>query len=274
MDADINQVQDIPLERLLLEKNKKLENQFTAIKMENQDMMTNINENILQLTKFKSEIDTKTLLIQRLESDIHRLNEIQERHQKSPSFENLIQELDQTTPPSGRRNDSTIVPILTSQRDRYKQRFEESHRKSITMQSQFQDLTDENSRLQKDNLILYEKLKYQDSYSSQTNIQLENINQRNTVTDKYKNMYDIEIDPFQKFKAKERKRGENLGVPERIAMGFTKLLTMNKYSRLVFVVYSGLLHLLVFFCMFELATLDRVRNRQTSFSIPNKPLTK
>ncbi len=39
-------------------------------------------------------------------------------------------------------------------------------------------------------------------------------------------------------------------------MQITKILTSSKYTRLVFVLYAGALHVLVFFALFELMRAD------------------
>ena len=52
-------------------------------------------------------------------------------------------------------------------------------------------------------------------------------------------------------------------------MQIAKLLTSNKYSRLVFVVYAAALHILVFVALFELMSISAPTN-QHSFTM-NKP---
>jgi homeobox protein cut-like len=247
----------IPIEGLLLEKNKKLENEFTAIKMENIELKQLLETQTKEQESVLNEITTKNQLIAKLENDIDKLNQLSNNEIKSPSnhIENLMYDF---TPNKAMTvsKDSSIVPILTSQRNRYKQRFEESQRNLLDLQSQLNVTKQETQKLQKDNIELYEKLLYQEKY------------QQNTITNKYKSMYETTIDPFQKFKNQQSIQAESLNPAERIAMHFTKLLTANKYSRIIFVIYAILLHLLVFFSVYEFTGYDTKPCQSNRFEIP------
>ncbi|KAI8898508.1 CASP C terminal-domain-containing protein, partial [Globomyces pollinis-pini] len=155
------------------------------------------------------------------------------------------------------------------------------------LQSRLSILTDDFHRLEKDNVALYEKLRYQENYQSGRmqrpnsyvgiNIDSESSSrQRNDVTEKYHNLYEETINPFRQFKNQETVRGQSLNPAERVAMQFTKLLTGNKYSRLLFVAYAILLHFLVFFCMYEVMTqgpAEVKRQGNIHFDKPNTPDT-
>ncbi len=72
------------------------------------------------------------------------------------------------------------------------------------------------------------------------------------VTDKYRNMYDEQLDPFQKFhRQEETRRYHSLNPAEKIVLGITKALSGNRRSRLCFVTYSGVLHILVFYVIYQ-----------------------
>jgi homeobox protein cut-like len=82
---------------------------------------------------------------------------------------------------------------------------------------------------------------------------------RDSVTEKYKNIYEDTIDPFRQFKQQERTRANELNPADKLALQFTKLLTGNKYSRLAFVFYVAFLHLLVFFSMYEVMIAEHTK---------------
>lgn len=108
---------------------------------------------------------------------------------------------------------SSLVPILTSQRDRYKQRFEESHRNSLELSAQLSTLQDQLSRLQQDNVALYEKLKYQESYregwqQQSSIVNMESSWRNDSISARYRDKYEESIDPFRHFKQ------VSLGCPE------------------------------------------------------------
>ncbi|KAJ3271877.1 camp-dependent protein kinase catalytic subunit [Terramyces sp. JEL0728] len=238
--VEIEQTDDnLPLERMLLDKNKKLENENISLKNE----LSNVNDSLEKTkdlhSKLQFETKQKSSLIAKLESDIHRLNE-RTPHSPNEHLEQLMSDFNPTKP----KNDSSIIPILTSQRDRYRQRYEESQLETRSLNQKISTLSDQINSLKQDNISLYEKLKYQESYVIDVDV------------NKYKNMYEERIDPFQQFKQKETKRASNLNTLEQIALEFTKLLVGNKYSRVIFVVYAAMLHLLVFVSLWELMAIE------------------
>lgn len=110
-----------------------------------------------------------------------------------------------STPAKPQESSSSLVPILTSQRDRYKQRFEESHRNSLELSAKLSGLQDQLSRLQQDNVSLYEKLKYQESYregwqQQSSIVNMESSWRNDNVSAKYRDKYEESIDPFRHFK--------------------------------------------------------------------------
>lgn len=250
--------------------------------MSNSNLAETLDANLIQLESFKVEIQNKNILISKMESDIQRLNALTARSPHSPTdhLETLMSDFTNNAKTSNsnhapvKSNDGSIVPILTSQRDRYKQRFEESHRNTLDLSAKLVNIADENERLKQDNVSLYEKLKYQENYlgrKSQTDIQIEMGNtRRNDVSERYRSMYEETIDPFRHFKQQENQRAQLLNPAERVAMQFTKLLTGNKYSRLVFVAYSFALHVLVFFALYELMMIE-TPEKKVPFNMPNKP---
>lgn len=77
------------------------------------------------------------------------------------------------------------------------------------------------------------------------------------VTSRYRNMYEGSLDPFQRFtRQEEARRIRNLNPAERVALLLTKWMFMNKYSRLLFVVYSAMLHVLVLFTLYHLSSWE------------------
>ena len=104
-----------------------------------------------------------------------------------------------------KQESNSLVPILTSQRDRYKQRFEESHRNSMELSAKLSNLQDQLNRFQQDNVAMYEKLKYQESYRGglQQNSSIVNIDssrRNDTISARYRDKYEESIDPFRHFK--------------------------------------------------------------------------
>ncbi|KAJ3370301.1 hypothetical protein HDU91_006301 [Kappamyces sp. JEL0680] len=276
--------QNAPLERLVMEKNKKMENENTSLKMECATLTAALVESKKSQEDMQSQLAVKNNLIGRLEIDIQRLNELQSRAVQSPDHLQSLMADFQPNPnkaaapaPTKPSSDASIVPILTSQRDRFKQRFEESHRNYLDLQSRLSSVQDELFRVQQDNVSLYEKLKYQENYrqtqSSVINMDGSPSRQYDAVSARYRDKYEATMDPFRQFKQEENRRAQVLNPADRIAMIITKLLTSNKYSRLVFVLYTGALHVLVFVALFELMAVSTSSKSQLYNNKPNRPDT-
>jgi homeobox protein cut-like len=144
------------LERLLLEKNKKMENENISLKMECRSLNAKIEELVDQQKKIDFEINTKSALISRLESDILLMKNV-----NSPTeyLSSLISDLD-----AENKDSSSIIPILTAQRDRYKLRFEQTQKTLTETRSDVSTLQYKLKKLEVDNVSLYEKLRFQENY--------------------------------------------------------------------------------------------------------------
>ncbi|THH32502.1 hypothetical protein EUX98_g1693 [Antrodiella citrinella] len=117
--------------------------------------------------------------------------------------------------------DTSILPIVTSQRDRFRQRnaeLEEELRKQFNVIS---DLRAEVKSLQADNLKLYEKVRYMQSYRDERPSTLDpmpaNTSTRgNDDMSKYRARYEEAMNPFQAFRGREATRAyDSLNALER-----------------------------------------------------------
>ncbi|KAI8927239.1 CASP C terminal-domain-containing protein [Entophlyctis helioformis] len=286
---------DHPLETLMMAKNKKLQSEITTLKA------TMLQETQLARDDLNVKLDQSQTLVRKLESDLLRVNEswasMQSKKQSvSEGLESLMSDsytktlsaakvagsadqLAAAQPPVGHSPaDASIVPILTSQRDRYKQRYEEAQQTSREQTQTIAELRYEVTNLKSDNVKLYEKLRYSESFfttgnkgsavSAPRGITIDNSMGRrggsgsgpdaaDSVSNKYRGMYEDTLDPFRRFHQQEElRRARSMNPAERAALGLTRLLSTNKYSRWLFVVYSGALHLLVFVTLYQLSQCE------------------
>ena len=187
------------LEVSLMEKNKRLENEFTQMKVS----YANIEKELATKESTYNELKAKNTglasLVQRLEEDLLRLG------QKPSSSDSLMAELTRTpsstniastqqqqqqqssqqpqTPGSaprtpdygsprvsydansvptkdGNNNDKSILPIVIGQRDRFRQRNTELEGQTRSLELKLQDVQGEIETLKADNLKLYERLRF------------------------------------------------------------------------------------------------------------------
>ncbi|KAJ3264486.1 hypothetical protein HK104_006464, partial [Borealophlyctis nickersoniae] len=180
---------DYPLERLLLDKNKKLQGEVTAAKVKTSETEAELDGTRSQLAEIQRRCDQQQSLITKLEDDLAKLNNMWANGLASaptldplaalvgntgigPSFDakGIARPLPSTpTTPSqsgsaGTDGNPSIVPILTSQRDRYRQKNAELEEQIRGHLATISDLRNEIEKLKSDNVKLYEKLRYTQSF--------------------------------------------------------------------------------------------------------------
>ncbi|KAI6098987.1 CASP C terminal-domain-containing protein [Pisolithus croceorrhizus] len=163
--------------------------------------------------------------------------------------------------------DTSILPIVTSQRDRFRQRnaeLEEELRKQFHAIS---ELRTEIKALQSDNLKLYEKVRYMQSYREQVSVsQLDPLpgtsadasgssTRLGDELNKWGKRYEEAMNPFEAFRGREATRAyEALNVVERGVLVLTRAILSNRRARTAFICYATALHLVVMFTVYECAT--------------------
>ncbi|EGN99687.1 hypothetical protein SERLA73DRAFT_51959 [Serpula lacrymans var. lacrymans S7.3] len=157
--------------------------------------------------------------------------------------------------------DTSILPIVTSQRDRFRQRnaeLEDELRKQFQVIS---ELRAEIKSLQADNLKLYEKVRYMQSYreeaASRPVSQLDPLPAPSGGDDmsKYRARYEEAMNPFEAFRGREAARAyQALNPVERGVLGLTRSILGNRRARTAFIFYAAALHLLVMFTTYECTT--------------------
>jgi len=162
------------------------------------------------------------------------------------------------TPSYPPQADTSILPIVTSQRDRFRTRnaeLEEELRKQFDVVS---ELRTEIKGLQADNLKLYEKVRYMQSYRDEAGGAGPSVAARplivpqNDEMSRYRNVYEESMNPFEAFRGREAARAvKALNPLERGVLSLTQAILSNRRARVAFVFYAASLHLLVMFTTYE-----------------------
>lgn len=169
---------------------------------------------------------------------------------------------------------SGILPMITAQRDRFKKRNSQLETELSESHRTVSQLRQEIAALQKDNLQLYEKTRYVSTYnrggpsaSSSSAAYSSNPNP-STVSiggtgnpgiemDRYRKAYESNISPFAAFRGRESARAyKRMSLPERVVYTVTRMVLASRTSRNLFAAYCVALHLLVFFSLYWLGTVD------------------
>lgn len=168
---------------------------------------------------------------------------------------------------------SGMLPMIIAQRDRFKKRNTQLENELSETHRTVSSLRQEIASLQKDNLNLYEKTRYVSTYnragptSSSTSayatnpnpstIQMSNSTSSGLALDRYRSAYESNISPFAAFRGRESARAyKRMSLPERIVFSITRMVLATRTSRNLFAGYCVALHLLVFFSLYWLTTVD------------------
>ncbi|KAF9202261.1 hypothetical protein BGZ49_007556, partial [Haplosporangium sp. Z 27] len=356
-----------PLEVLSMEKNRKLENELTELKVAHESITRELEDVRTRHEVATRQLGSQTQLIQRLEEDITRLNAATGgvntglsgggvngyfvgapgsnssgfQYPTSPpygrqSFSGEVvggvtlgpvlpttprtpvfpPSMDSLTPGSAVQGsaassaDLGILPIVTSQRDRFRQRNSELEEQLRQQSEQISSLRNEISQLQKDNLKMYEKVKYMQSYRDESSgagvgagysaagsaapsamVDYTSPFRNNTgvggsvvgrstggnqykksdgdefqmqsldPTDRYRNIYEESMNPFEAFHKKEESRRFNSMTPaDKAMLTMSRLVLTNKWTRSMLVAYTMGLHFLMVVMLYKMSAWEECRH--------------
>lgn len=278
------------LEQLLLSRNKKLGDELTILRVSHQDLQSRLESLQQELSRTTHELETSQALNDKLENDLATVQS--ESANTFPSggsiagggtYKSYAPSVYQSrrggrvsptssiisglNPRDGESSGggSAILPMVTAQRDRFKklntqlsQELSETH-KTVT------SLRAEIASLQKDNLNLYEKTRYINSYGrpggavspgarspdQHSILPFTSAPSQESALGKYRSAYESNISPFAQFRGRESTRAyKRMSLPERVVFSITRLVLQTRTSRNLFAAYCVGLHLLVFLSLY------------------------
>ncbi|KAI9675624.1 MAG: hypothetical protein M1817_000990 [Caeruleum heppii] len=296
------------LEKLLLGRNKKLSSELAIMRVSHQDLQKRLADVEEDTSRTNAELERSRNLAATLENDLLRVQ--QEASNALPSSarsmagtytsrypqssygrkgrasptSSIISGIDphgahtssdstSTGEPLG--GGSGILPMVTAQRDRFKQRNLQLEEEVTKTHSTVSSLRQEIASLQKDNLDLYEKTRYvssynrgkpatasSSSYSAQglvnpTSINMPSSGGHSGGLDRYRSAYEANVSPFAAFRGRESARAlKRMSLPERIVFSITRIVLANRTSRNLFALYCVALHVLVLGMLYWFGTID------------------
>lgn len=286
------------LEKLLLGRNKKLSDELTVLRVSYQEIQTRLEDLQEELSKTNAELEKSQNLNEKLETDLENMQAeganafpsgasvagtyvtrappATRRGGRASPTSSIISGLDPRAGPGDREpvgGGSGILPMVTAQRDRFKKKNADLERELSETHRSLQQLRQEVSALQKDNLNLYEKTRYVSTYNrggaaaSSSSMSASNPNP-STVSmggsgspgmdmDRYRKAYESNISPFAAFRGRESARAyRRMSFPERVVYSITRMVLASRTSRNLFAAYCVALHILVFFSLYWLGSSD------------------
>ncbi|KNE69192.1 hypothetical protein AMAG_13584 [Allomyces macrogynus ATCC 38327] len=174
-------------------------------------------------------------------------------------------------------SDSRLVGILTAQRDRLKQRTQELEQVMLGKSQTITELNSALERMQHENMTLYERIAYLSSYSAQggrrsatpggtgvagagaasssSGSVAVDMTGTSDVEQKYRTLYEEQLNPFTEFARKERRRRYlQLGQADRFTLHITNILSNSSVARKALLGYLLALHLLIVFTCHVIAS--------------------
>ncbi|CAH1800970.1 unnamed protein product, partial [Owenia fusiformis] len=250
------------LEMLLLEKNKALQTEATQLKLANREVTERYNGLQEQYSDAVATMQEQKQLIVQLEEDLRSVNALSTMFRPDAEGEagppsetaeyvaNAVKEMSPASPTSDSKMAvNSLLPIVQSQRERFRVRAQELEAQNLSQQQQVVLLQNETDKLRSDNVKLYEKIKFLQSYPQKGRSHVED-----DTEDKYSTQYNEKLDPFSSFTKKERQRKYmDLKPYDKITLSMGRFIMGNKVARTIAFFYTMLLHCLVFLVLYKVA---------------------
>ncbi|KAG8590257.1 hypothetical protein GDO81_006696 [Engystomops pustulosus] len=221
----------------------------------------------LQFTESVSTVAEQKDLISKLEHDlstVQSLSSVQRPDAEGaavPSMEKIPDPIKEATAvfygysagnpiPEGQMD--SLLSIISSQRERFRARNQELEAENRMMHHTMRALQSELDNLRADNIKLYEKIKFLQSYAGKGG-------KSDDTELRYSSQYEERLDPFASFSRKERQRKYlSLSPWDKATLGMGRLILSNKMARTIAFFYTLFLHCLVFLVLYKTAWSESV----------------
>uniref|UniRef100_A0A8C7JVX6 Protein CASP n=1 Tax=Oncorhynchus kisutch TaxID=8019 RepID=A0A8C7JVX6_ONCKI len=274
--ADYEEDMSKPLEVLLLEKNRSLQSESSSLRIANTELSGRYAD--LQL-EFSSAVRTSAEqkeLILKLEHDLSSIQTMSSLSRPDAEGSDLTSMIDsipepireatamftgmapQGELPQGQMD--SLLSIISSQRERFRSRNQELEAESRSVQVTMQALQSELDSLRADNIKLYEKIKFLQSYPGRAG------GSDDTVTVRYSSQYEERLDPFASFSKRERQRRYlSLSPWDKVTLSLGRGILSNKMARTIAFFYTLFLHCLVFLVLYKTAWSESIGRDCSAF---------
>eukprot|EP00038_Savillea_parva_P031551 m.87819 g.87819 ORF g.87819 m.87819 type:complete len:661 (+) comp9725_c0_seq1:131-2113(+) len=232
------------LEAIMMRKNRALEAENTDLKIRSAELTERLESLETSTGTSSAKVMQQAELIAQLEAD---LSVLQAQSGKSGDrsgggADASMVPIDLTDGGSGAGGgeDASLLSIVSSQRDRFRQRNIELESEARHHTQTAATLRKEIDTLRSDNVKLYEKIKFVQGYQSSNRSADDAVN-------KYSQAYEEKLNPFSEFSAAEKKRKlQSMNLADKLVHTVSRIVLGSSKARLVFVSYIMVLHALIF----------------------------
>lgn len=246
--------EDKTLNSLMKERNKELTKTLAEYRAEHEALTDSIAQLQLNLQSSLAENEQLKQLSAKLEADLASVQEAGGGFNDNASLVSNMTRMTRNSLFGGPSIDeASILPIITKQRDRFREKnkeLEEDLRKQFNAIS---DLKRKNKQLQTDNEELYEKTRYMASMKASESNALRNktFHPKTNVRDlenPYQTKYESKLHPIEQFRLQEQERvNSRLSPFERLFIFLTRSILATRATRMIFIAYCLILHIVVMY---------------------------
>ncbi|XP_068441999.1 cut-like homeobox 1b isoform X5 [Clinocottus analis] len=263
-----------PLEVLLLERNRSLQSESSALRIANTELSGRHAELQVQYAAAVQTAAEQKELILKLEHDLSTVQAMSSLQRPDAdgsevsNMENIPEPIKEASAmftglglnpelPQGQMD--SLLSIISSQRERFRSRNQELEAESRSVQQTMQALQSELDSLRADNIKLYEKIKFLQSYPGRAG------GSDDTVM-RYSSQYEERLDPFASFSKRERQRRYlSLSPWDKATLSLGRVILSNKMARTVAFFYTLFLHCLVFLVLYKTAWSESIGRDCSAF---------
>uniref|UniRef100_A0A8C5EFN9 Protein CASP n=1 Tax=Gouania willdenowi TaxID=441366 RepID=A0A8C5EFN9_GOUWI len=271
------QDQSKSLEILLLERNRSLQSESAALRIANSELSGRYSELQVEFSAAVRTSAEQKELILKLEHDlstIQAMSSLSRPDADGSEVLNIPDPIKEATAmfsgvgphpelPQGQMD--SLLSIISSQRERFRSRNHELEAENRSMQQTMQALQAELDSLRADNIKLYEKIKFLQSYGGAGGSD-------DTVM-RYSSQYEERLDPFASFSKKERQRRYlSLSPWDKATLSLGRMILSNKTARTIAFFYTLFLHCLVFLVLYKTAWSESIGRDCSAFCAKKEAL--
>uniref|UniRef100_A0A673BB53 Protein CASP n=1 Tax=Sphaeramia orbicularis TaxID=375764 RepID=A0A673BB53_9TELE len=262
-----------PLEVLLLERNRSLQSESAALRIANTELSGRYAELQVEFSAAVRTSAEQKELILKLEHDLSTIQAMSSLPRPDAdgsevsNMGNIPEPIKEATAmftgiphpelPQGQMD--SLLSIISSQRERFRSRNQELEAENRSMQQTMQALQNELDSLRADNIKLYEKIKFLQSYPGRAG------GSDDTVM-RYSSQYEERLDPFASFSKRERQRRYlSLSPWDKATLSLGRVILSNKMARTIAFFYTLFLHCLVFLVLYKTAWSESIGRDCSAF---------
>lgn len=264
--ADLSEsLEDKSLNTLMKERNKELTNTLAEYRAEHETLIETNAQLQASLQNSATEIEQLRSLSSKLEADLASVQDASGGFNDNASLvSNMTRMTRNSQFGTTSIDEASILPIITKQRDRFREKNKELEEDLRKQFNQISDLKRKNKQLQSDNEELYEKTRYMASMKASENAASRNKTFQPKVNFKdlenpYQSKYESKLHPIEQFRLQEQERvNSRLSPFERLFIFLTRTVLANRATRMIFLSYCLLLHVVVMYTTIHSANIQTV----------------